>query len=1304
MKPNRNRPVTAGSAAEHAGAICRPSSRTAFGRVCRRLALGMICLVTAATAPAATVTWTGASGTDTNWSNPSNWDAGVPGASDDTVFSGAGVVFDTSIDNYVDGSFTINTLNYNEFGVSTYHNTYIADGQMLSVDTTAATNVVFVGSGTDLGNMDSLATISGPNASFSVTAGNGIFNVRQGGFSHYAGTASLDMSGLNTASIYARNLLVAGDGSNALDGNGGRPADRASGVLNLAQNTTLSIAGTTAVYGLPGITIGFINGNGGAGGHVSLGQVNTIYCDSGLAVGLNRAGSAANPCLLRFNPIFTNQSPTAVFRNLAGTGRQSNWFIGDASWLLASGNSTAGTVDLTGGSIDALVDQIVVGRTLPGGKGGPVTASTGVLTFDTGTLDVNTLTVGSMLADYCAMVAGTVNVNGTAQLKVNTSLALGSFRGADPAPTSTNGVSFAKLNINGGTVTVTGPITTTTSALNDMNDSEINLASGSLYVKGTVGPLYQLTLGSGATNTFDLGPSQNPLTPVCTVSNLSTAFPVYLTVAGSGLDLGTVQVIKYGSYSMVDASDFVLTMQGSAFGYITNNVANKSIDVVITNTATFSWNGRASGVNNGDWDIGITHNWKSGASEVVYSTSSNARFDDSLQGTTTVNITDVIEPPTTIFKNTTKNYTLTGSGAITGTGGLTKSGSGSVVIDNTGANAYGPTTINGGTIQLGSTADRLPVTGPVTLANAAGVTLDLNGQSQTIGSLTGGGASGGEIKLGAGQLTVKPTATTTYSGLISGGGSLTVSNDTALGFNLVLTRDNTFSGGTTIQNASVIVANSATGARTPLGTGPITIKGTAPNPGSSTAGLWLGNGAGTVGYVSQAFITNGQVVAFKNGLDMTFTNSIVGNAGLYVAAVGIAPNGARVTISGTNYFLGRVQIDSGELRVTTSQPWGNNPSPTAIVLGNQGQLELANNITLARAISHAGPSGGAYPAMGIVNVSGTNTLTGLITGLKGGSSWGYRSDAGKIIFRGDWTTSLSGMRNFWLQGAGEGEWYGNIAPSLTGNYVENIIKADTGTWTFWGTNFYAGCTVVSNGNLVINGTHVVVNTTSGSTDTNYYIGIAGTLRGVGTLTAPPIVYINAGGTLAPGTASGLGALTIAHTLTMSATTSTNLFRVSDTGVPANDQVRGLAQVNYAGTLKVVLAAGSLVGGEVFKLYDSAAYSATPFDAYDLPALPAALSWDTSHLTVDGTLRVAGTIGNKTIGVTSAGRAPDGNFRMGGGSVLTNWSYRVLASTTATNPLSDWTQIGGGMFTGGAFSFTDLDSTNYPTRFYRVVAP
>src|ERR1700744_4084320 len=51
-----------------------------------------ILLLAAATrVPAATIVWSGASGTDTNWSNGNNWSGNVaPGGGDDAKFYGAG--------------------------------------------------------------------------------------------------------------------------------------------------------------------------------------------------------------------------------------------------------------------------------------------------------------------------------------------------------------------------------------------------------------------------------------------------------------------------------------------------------------------------------------------------------------------------------------------------------------------------------------------------------------------------------------------------------------------------------------------------------------------------------------------------------------------------------------------------------------------------------------------------------------------------------------------------------------------------------------------------------------------------------------------------------------------------------------------------------------------------------------------------------------------------------------------------------------------------------------------------------------
>ncbi len=138
------------------------------------------------------------------------------------------------------------------------------------------------------------------------------------------------------------------------------------------------------------------------------------------------------------------------------------------------------------------------------------------------------------------------------------------------------------------------------------------------------------------------------------------------------------------------------------------------------------------------------------------------------------------------------------AGVISGAGNVVKQGAGTLTLS--GSNLYGgTTTIGAGTLQISGAADRLPTATAVTLANVATAKLDLNSLNQTIGSLAGGGGTGGNVTLGSGRLTVGDANSTAYTGIISGTGSLSKQGGGALTLNAA----NTFNGDTRIGSGAL---------------------------------------------------------------------------------------------------------------------------------------------------------------------------------------------------------------------------------------------------------------------------------------------------------------------------------------------------------------------------------------------------------------------------------------------------------------------------------------------------------------------
>jgi hypothetical protein len=202
---------------------------------------------------------------------------------------------------------------------------------------------------------------------------------------------------------------------------------------------------------------------------------------------------------------------------------------------------------------------------------------------------------------------------------------------------------------------------------------------------------------------------------------------------------------------------------------------------------------------------------------------------------------------------------------------------------------------------------------------------------------------------------------------------------------------------------------------------------------------------------------------------------------------------------------------------------------------------------------------------------------------------------------------------------------------------------------------------------------------------------AGALGGTGVISAPVTLY--SGATLAPG--GSLGTLSLSNNLTLSAGSSTEVEINAQT--LTCDSVRGLSNVVYAGTLFVTNVAGGLAGGQSFQFF-SAASSSGNFSSI-APETPGPnLSWTFNP--ANGILSVSSLAPPI---ITQFAMNANSKFTLSG-TGPTGQPYRIFAATNIALPLSNWTPLNTGMLTGGIFSFTDSQTTNYDNRFYRVVTP
>ncbi|MGH7979495.1 MAG: hypothetical protein ACREE6_08965, partial [Limisphaerales bacterium] len=193
----------------------------------------------------------------------------------------------------------------------------------------------------------------------------------------------------------------------------------------------------------------------------------------------------------------------------------------------------------------------------------------------------------------------------------------------------------------------------------------------------------------------------------------------------------------------------------------------------------------------------------------------------------------------------------------------------------------------------------------------------------------------------------------------------------------------------------------------------------------------------------------------------------------------------------------------------------------------------------------------------------------------------------------------------------------------------------------------------------------------------------------------------AANTLQPGNVltNSLGTLTINNSLTLQSGGAT-IMNI-DATVPACSAVVGMTSVTYGGSLTVNLINGTLAQGQTYQLFGAASYSGAFDGGITLPTLPNGLLWDTSKLSVNGTISVVGQNGVFNPPVVSGT-----NIILSGAQGTPNGPYSILSTTNLTIPVSSWNVLstGDSFDSNGNFIFTNEINPNTPCEFFMIRQP
>ncbi len=815
-----------------------------------------------------------------------------------------------------------------------------------------------------------------------------------------------------------------------------------------------------------------------------------------------------------------------------GSGAASNTLIFNGGTLQAAGTITspaARGVTMTGaGTINTSSNSVTIAGVISG-AGSLTKLGSGQLVLSaanpsfSGGVTIKAGDVNSTLANSMGTAAVTIGDSANTGLAATWSSSSGNV-------TYTNTISTAGTGTN--TIGVYG--------FNPIYQGAISLASNlTILTNNNSGSTISST--GGITGTGNLTIQSNAA---------SAALASGITFSGTALNF-TGSITNNGITTGTNANTTISANIGSNVGLITQSSVNSALTLSGTNTNTAGVtlsNGTlnvnsatALGSGTFTWTNGTLNNSTAGAitltNNPAITLTSNGTVFAGTQSLNfgTGNITLSAAPTINVVAST-----LTLGGSIQATAnGLTKSGAGTLALS--GANSYsGGTTLSAGTVVI-SNATSLG-SGAVTVSGTSQITA------------TGGITYANAINVGSQTLTMLNPATgssstATFSGILSGSGTISLPNSGANAIQGILAFTNT--GNTFTGNVNLSASGSGdehfqfnsigdggnftfakngnrqlmtyTGSSNILfGTRQIVVASTMANGnggtdrqgmdggGSNPVSMFANDGSGTVSFSQNMSV--GAIAAGTYGVlyfggtnlgDNTFSGNIGDPSGTAQLAIGKFGTGKWI-FSGSNTYEANTLIAGGTLSVGTI---ANASTPQPLGIGSGIQLGAGNG-GASGTLQYTGGAASTNKQVVIGTLTAAQAAAGSIlndgTGALTFTNSTFNPTSTSYVIPGSGTAlpvNVSVTRTLTLGGSytgGTNVIQGVIQNNATAtNGFVAITKTGAGTWALTGANTYSGTTTIGAGTLNANAGTALGNSSS----TNTLIFTGGTLQAGGTVTS-----------------------------------------------------------------------------------------------------------------------------------------------------------------------------------------------------------